>query len=176
MADLTNETKQGKFDGTANPYAEAVKKEVKDQYMMGEFLLVAPLFNMDNGRKVILPKGNWYDFYTGKYVGNGEIIQVEDGFEQVPLFVKDGGIIPMMPAIRQTSEWKPNTPLEIRVYGKASGKFILYDDDGTTFDFEKGDYTSKLLKVANGKGSMEDIKTSDNWVYGNVTWNFMSKD
>lgn len=172
--EASTEIEAGKLDGTKNPYAEALKKEVKDQYMMGEFLLVAPLFNMDSGREVILPKGNWYDFYTGKYVGNGEIIRVNDDFEQIPLFVKDGGIIPMMPAIRQTSEWKENTPLEIRVYGKAKGEFVLYDDDGKTFDFEKGDYTTKLLKVENGIGSIEDIKSSDNWVYGDVEWKFMS--
>lgn len=173
--EVSTETDAGKLDGTKNPYAEAVKKEVKDQYMMGEFILVAPLFSMDQGRKVILPKGNWYNFYTGEYVGNGEIIQVDDGFEQIPLFVKDGGIIPMMPAIRQTSEWRDNTPLEIRVYGKANGSFILYDDDGQTFDYEKGKYTTKKLQVENGKGRIEGINTSENWVYGEVNWNFMTK-
>jgi alpha-D-xyloside xylohydrolase len=173
--ELTTEVEEGKFDETKNPYAEALKKEVKDQYMMGEFLLVAPLFSMDEGRKVILPKGNWYDFYTGEYIGNGEIIEVENGFEKIPLFVKDGGIIPLMPAIRQTSEWKENTPLEIRVYGKSNGSFLLYDDDGKTFNFEKGEYTTKLLKAGNGNGTIEDMHASDNWIYGDVRWKFMTK-
>ena len=53
----------------------------------------------------------------------------------------------MMPAIRQTSDWKENTPLEIRVYGNAPGSFVLYDDDGKTFNFEKGKYTTKMLKA-----------------------------
>ena len=70
------ETVEKDFNATENPYSEALKKEVKDQYMMGEFLLVAPLFNMESERKVILPNGNWYDFYTGEYVGNGEIVTV----------------------------------------------------------------------------------------------------
>lgn len=170
------EVEQTKLDGTKNPYSEAVKHEVKDQYMMGEFLLVAPLFNMDEGRKVILPKGNWYDFYTGKFVGNGEIIQVENGFEKIPLFVKDGGIIPMIPKIRQTSEWVKNTPLEIRVYGNAPSSFVLYDDDGKTFDFEKGEYTTKTLKAENGKGTIEDLHSSDSWIYGDVSWKFMMKE
>jgi len=169
------ETVEKDFDATENPYSEAVKNEVKDQYMMGESILVAPLFNMENGRSVILPKGNWYDFYTGEYVGNGEIIEVKQGFENIPLFVKDGGIIPMMPKIRQTSEWVENTPLEIRVYGTASGEFVLYDDDGTTFDFEKGEFTTKLMKASNGAGNTEVIHTSSNWIYGEVTWNFMTK-
>jgi alpha-D-xyloside xylohydrolase len=163
------------FDATENPYNEALKKEVKDQYMMGEFLLVAPLFNGDEGRKVILPKGNWYDFYTAKYAGNGEIIQVENGFENIPLFVKDGAIIPVIHTIRQTSEWKENTPLEIRVYGNTSSKFILFDDDGKTFNFEKEEYTTKLLIVANGKGTIKDLHNSSIWNYGEVEWRFMTE-
>ena len=164
------------FDATENPYSEAIKKEVKDQYMMGEFLLVAPVFSMESERKVILPKGNWYDFYTGEFAGNGEIIKIENKLDKIPLFVKDGGIIPMIPKIRQTSEWTANTPLEIRVYGNASGNFVLYDDDGKTFNFEKGEYTTKLLKTENGKGTIENIHHSDVWNYGEVEWNFMSKN
>ena len=169
-----SEVVEKEFDATANPYAEATKKEIKDQYMMGQNVLVAPLFADDEGRSVILPKGNWYDFYTGKYVGNGEIIQVEKGFEKIPLFVKDGGIVPMIPKIRQTKEWKTETPLEIRVYGNAPGELVLYDDDGTTFNYEKGNYTTKKLKAANGKGSIEDLHNSDQWVYSNIQWKFMS--
>ena len=57
-----------------NPYAEATSKEIKDQYMAGEYLLVAPLFTGQTTRKVVLPKGKWFDFYTGEYVGDGEIL------------------------------------------------------------------------------------------------------
>ncbi|QGY44515.1 DUF5110 domain-containing protein [Maribellus comscasis] len=168
------EVEETKFNATKNPYSEAVKKEVKDQYMMGKNILVAPLFAGDKGRDVILPEGNWYDFYTGKLVGNGEIIHVKDGFENIPLFVKDGGIIPMIPKIRQTSEWVQNTPLEIRVYGTAPGELVLYDDDGSTFNFENGSYTTKKLTATNGKGSIEDLHNSDQWVYGDVRWKFMN--
>jgi alpha-D-xyloside xylohydrolase len=144
--------------------------------MMGEFLLVAPLFNMESERKVILPKGNWYDFYTGEYVGNGEIITVSPGLDKIPVFAKDGAIIPMIQKIRQTSEWVKNTPLEIRVYGTAAEEFVLYDDDGKSFNFEKGEFTTKLLKVENGKGIVEDIHQSENWSFGEVSWNIMTKN
>lgn len=169
-------SEKAKFDDTKNPYSEALKKEVKDQYMMGEFILVAPLFAGDSGRTVILPKGNWYDFYTGKFVGNGEIIRVEKDFEQIPLFVKDGGIIPMIPGIRQTADWKEKTPLEIRVYGNVPNEFILYDDDGLSYDFEKGIFTTKKLRVENRQGRVEDLQTSEFWNFGEVSWNFMTKE
>ena len=82
----------------------------------------------------------------------------------------------MMPAIRQTSEWVKNTPLEIRVYGNAPGSFIIYDDDGKTFNFEKGKYTTKKLSTEIRKGTIENLHNSENWIYGDVTWKFMSKE
>jgi alpha-D-xyloside xylohydrolase len=62
------------------------------------------------------------------------------------------------------------------VYGKAAGEFVLYDDDGKSFNFEKGEYTTKMLKAESGKGSVEDLHSSDSWIYGEVEWNFMSKE
>lgn len=172
---FSSEEARADISSDANPYAVAVKKEIKDQYMMGESILVAPLFLWKNERDVVLPKGNWYDFYTGDYVGNGEIIHIEAGLDKIPLFVKDGGIIPMIPSIRQTSEWKENTPLEVRVYGKKNGTFVLYDDDGQTFNYQQGEFTLKKLKALNGEGIIEDMKVDGSWTYGDVSWNFMTK-
>jgi alpha-D-xyloside xylohydrolase len=164
----------GNLDSSENPYALPESKEIKDQYMMGDFILVAPMFAYQEERTVVLPKGNWYDFYTGKYAGNGEIITVSAGLDKIPLFVMDGGIIPMMPPIRQTKEWKEDTPLEIRVYGKAGNSFVLYDDDGSTYDFEKGNYTTKLLTVKEGKGIIEKVHSRGPWTYGEISWKFMT--
>ena len=158
-----------------NPYANAIQKEIKDQYMMGGSILVAPLFNWNTKRDVVLPQGNWYDFYTGELAGNGEVIHIDAGMDKIPLFVKNGAIIPMMPAVRQTSEWKENTPLEVRVYGKMDGEFELYDDDGKTFDYEKGKYTIKGLIVNQGKGTVESIHDGGSWTYGDISWNYISK-
>src|SRR3546814_19714326 len=65
-----------------NPYVQAITREVKDQYMAGEYLLVAPLFAGEESRKVILPREKWYDFYTGAYVGGGEVITVTHRSEE----------------------------------------------------------------------------------------------
>ena len=76
-------TKKGKISSTRNPYAMALKKEVKDQYMMGEYLLVAPMFKGQKSRKIILPQGKWYDFYTGKFVGDGKVITAKHGLDNI---------------------------------------------------------------------------------------------
>ncbi|MCX6227246.1 MAG: DUF5110 domain-containing protein [Bacteroidia bacterium] len=145
--------------------------EIKDQYLVGDNLLVAPLFTDETERKVILPPGKWFDFYTGRLAGEGTLT-VKPGLDKIPLFVRDGGIIPMIPPIRQTSEWKNDLPLDIRVYGKADGSFNLYNDDGKTFNFEKGDYSIQKLEAKAGKGTATQIK-SDSFGYTRIAWKFL---
>lgn len=166
---------KGNLSSTENPYAEAIKREVKDQYMMGKYILVAPMFKGQEERKVVLPQGKWYDFYTGKYVGNGEIIIAKHGLDKIPLYVKDGAIIPTMPAQRQLSKLAKDLPLTVKVYGMSNGEFTLYDDDGKTFDYEKGKYTTKKFIVKNGKGKVEISKDGGVWSYGDINWKFMTK-
>ncbi len=162
-----------------NPYAEATSKEIKDQYMAGEYLLVAPLFTGQTTRKVILPKGKWYDFYTGIYAGDGEIITVTPGLDKIPVYVKDGAIIPMMPARLQAPKAGEKVDLEIRYYGEKPGRYILYDDDGETFNYEKGEYSWREIKVEKDKkqqlkGTISaPVKDKPNTI-GQVTWKFMT--
>ena len=170
---MKNEVLKTVLDGTKNPYEEHAVKSLKDQYMMGESIMVAPLFAGETSREVILPKGNWYDFYTGKYIGNGEPVNIECGLDKIPLFVKDGAIIPRMPAIRQTNEWTDNIPLEVRHYGEADGKFQLYDDDGNSYDYEKGKYTLKEFRYENHRGKVKSLKENGAWSYGKITWKKM---
>ena len=162
-----------------NPYLEAVNKEVKDQYMSGEYLLVAPMFIGQESRTVLLPQGRWYDFYTGKFVGDGEEIKVTPGLDRIPVFVKDGGIIPMMETRLHAPAKGEKVNIEILHYGENPGSYTLYDDDGETFDYEKGDYSwRKITVVKNKKGKWEGQITKaekdkpDN--IGKVTFKYMS--
>ncbi len=162
-----------------NPYLEAVTKEIKDQYMAGEYLLVAPMFAGQTTRKVVLPKGDWYDFHTGKYAGNGETITVTPGLDRIPVYVKDGGIIPMMEPRLHAPAAGEKVNLEIRHYGKAEGSYRLYDDDGETFDYEKGAFSWRELKVTRQKdgklkGSVSKAEKGKPNSVASVTWKFMS--
>ncbi|WP_183557835.1 TIM-barrel domain-containing protein [Mucilaginibacter sp. SP1R1] len=138
-----------------NPYGKLTIKEVKDQYMAGENLLVAPMFTGETSRKVILPKGKWFDFYTGKYAGNGEVISVTPGLDKIPVYVKDGGIIPMMPVMLHAPGKNEKVDLEMRYYGEKPGYYMLYDDDGETFDYEKGSYSFRQIKVELKNGTLK---------------------
>jgi alpha-glucosidase (family GH31 glycosyl hydrolase) len=163
-----------------NPYAVAVLKEIKDQYMAGEYLLVAPLFTGQKTRKVVLPKGKWFDFYTGAYAGDGEVLSIEPGLNKIPVYVKDGGIIPMMKPMLHAPKANEKVDLEIRFYGSKPSKYILYDDDGETFNYEKGEFTFREIKIDKSKaglftGSISEAPAGKPNTIGNVTWRFMTE-
>jgi alpha-D-xyloside xylohydrolase len=92
-------------------YDENVKN-IGDQYMFGPSFLVAPVYRYKaRTREVYLPKScGWYDFYSGKYFSGGQVIEAEAPYERIPLFVKEGSVIPVGPAIQYTDE-KPADPI-----------------------------------------------------------------
>lgn len=169
------------LNSTDNPYAMAVRQDIRDQYMLGDYLLVAPLFTGEGKRKVILPGGKWFDFYTGKFVGEGETIEVDQSAkpDRIPLFVKDGGIIPMIPPVLHSPAKDQILPLTIRHYGSKENSWNLYDDDGETFDFEKGNYSWTKLEVK--KDQNESLKGNDQFStgkqfrYNSIKWEYMTK-
>lgn len=163
-----------------NPYLERMTHEIKDEYLAGDALLVAPLFVGETEREVVLPPGKWYDFYTGKYAGNSEVIKVRPGLERIPVFVRDGAIIPMMEPRLHAPVAGEVVNIEFRHYGTADGFLRLYDDDGETYNYEKGEYSWREVKVIRNKkgkliGSISKVEKGKPNTIGSVTWKFMSE-
>jgi alpha-D-xyloside xylohydrolase len=113
--------------------------DIGDQYMFGPSILVAPVFKYKaRTREVCFPStAGWYDFYTGKYIIGGQKIEVDAPYERLPLFIREGSIIPFGPAISFTDE-KPADPLTLYVYAGRDCAFTLYEDEGTNYNYEKG--------------------------------------
>ncbi len=103
-----------------------------DQAYVGDWLLVAPYFptipgHSNNKRSVWLPKGTWYDWFTGeKHTGEKTITYDVSGYK-LPLFVKAGAIIPMGPAMQHVGE-VPENPITLRIYPSGSTEFTLWED------------------------------------------------
>ena len=88
-----------------------------------------------------LPKGTeWYDFWTGKQYKGGQNVTIETAFDRVPMFVRAGSIVPMGPEMQYVGE-KSWDNLELRVYPGADGQFVLYEDEGDSYNYEKGAYS-----------------------------------
>jgi alpha-D-xyloside xylohydrolase len=134
--------------GVTDADGNCLAAEVDDAYMMGDSLLVAPVFAGQRSREVYLPEGTWHDFETGAPVAGGRRFRIYPGLETLPLYVRAGGIVPLMPPMPRAPRAGETVPLEIRHYGSAPGVFQLFDDDGETFDYERGACRWRTLKVS----------------------------
>ncbi len=127
--------------------------QVEDQFMFGPSILVAPFYGKTGwSREIVLPEGNWYSFRRGSYAGSGGRIRVTDESGEIPLYVREGSIIPMLKEPVANTEQAYGRPLEVRFYGRNGGTFDLYEDDGKTFDYEKGRYRIRRLTVSKDAG------------------------
>lgn len=115
---------------------------VNDQYLFGPAFLVSPVHEFKaRSRSVYLPAGaDWYDFYTGSRHAGGRRIEADAPLARMPLFVKAGSIVPIGPEVQHTGE-KPGGPITLYVYAGRSGAFELYEDDGVTYGYEKGQFS-----------------------------------
>ncbi len=122
--------------------ADKKVRNLGDQYMFGPAFLVAPVYEYGaRSRKVYLPESTqWYDFYSGAAVANGTQT-VAAPYERIPLFVRAGSIIPFGPDI-QWSDQKAADNITLYVYAGANGKFTLYEDEGTNYNYEKGQFAN----------------------------------
>jgi alpha-D-xyloside xylohydrolase len=135
--------------------------DINDQYMFGKSLLVAPVtqamyvkpvaagtrdtlsadFSIVKTRETYLPAGTtWYDFWTGEKLTGGQKTNKQTPIDIIPLYVKAGSIIPWGPTVQYANEKKWDN-LEIRIYGGQDGDFVLYEDEGDNYNYEKGQYT-----------------------------------
>lgn len=162
---------EGELDSEHNPYALAQVVEKNDQYLCGPSILVAPFYGKyATERSVSLPAGNWYDFYTGELAGNNETIQVNaaDLKDRIPLFVRDGAVIPMLANSVLNTESAKGADLILRHYGKKAGTCDIYEDDTTTFDYQQGNYRMRTVTVTSDGKSTQQINGSGPALYGEI--------
>ena len=89
-----------------------------------------------------LPKGAlWYDFWTNKTYKGGQTVTLQTSLDRVPMFVRAGSILPLGPEMQYVGE-KAWDHLEIRIYPGADGSFTLYEDEGDSYNYEKGVYAT----------------------------------
>ncbi|HMT67876.1 MAG TPA: glycoside hydrolase family 31 protein, partial [Bacteroidales bacterium] len=116
--------------------------DIADQYMFGPSLMVNPVTEYKvRSRKVYLPSAyGWYDVRTGRHYAGGTVVEADAPYEWMPLFAREGSLIPTGPDIQYTGE-KEADPLTLWVYAGADGAFELYEDEGDNYNYEDGAYT-----------------------------------
>ena len=132
---------------------EAVRRG--DQYLWGRDILVAPVTTKGaSSRRIYLPRGRWYDFWTNDAHDGGREIDRAVDLETMPLFVRAGAILPLGPVKQYTSE-TIGEPMTLQIYPGADGSATVYEDDGATFDFERGEWMGLEARWTDGPRRLE---------------------
>jgi alpha-D-xyloside xylohydrolase len=116
---------------------------IGDQFLLGPALMASPVYAYRARRRdVYLPEGaDWYDFWTGEHFAGGHRIHAAAPFERLPVHARAGSIVPMGPELEHTGE-KPADPLTLWVYTGADARFELYEDDGVSYGYESGAFST----------------------------------
>ena len=145
--------------------ADRKARETADEYMFGPAFLVSPVATYKaRSRAVYLPAGaDWYDFWSGTLHSGGQTIEAPAPYDSMPLYIRAGSMVPFGPEIQYTTE-KKSDPITLFIYQGSDGAFTLYEDDGLTYNYEKGmfsriplhwDDAARTLSIGKRQGSFE---------------------
>lgn len=122
--------------------ADKYVRNISDEYMLGSFVLVAPVIAPGKeAREVYLPDGDWYDYYTGEKYSGGRYILADAPLDKVPVFIKAGAIIPVADGEIRSTEDITEDKISILTY-PGKGSFVHYQDDNETFAYRNGAYNA----------------------------------
>ena len=141
----------------AYPKEEEAYK-VGNQYFFGSELLVAPITSRMNQKTFLgsvdvwLPEGRWTDIYTDAIYEGGKMIKMHRGLESIPVLAKEGAIIPLS-SDDKNNNWKNPKDMTLRIY-RGNNTFDLYEDDGETNEYKKGNFAITKYTVSENDGNL----------------------
>jgi alpha-glucosidase len=119
---------------------DAIARARGDEYLWGRDLLVAPVTEKGaTTKKIYLPRGQWFDYWTEQPVEGGREVSSDVDLETMPLYARAGTILPLAP-VKQHSAEPTEAAMTIVVYPGSDGSYTLYEDDGQSFDYRKGEW------------------------------------
>lgn len=131
-----------------------------DEFMFGDALLVCPVYEYGaRSRKVYLPEGRWYDWYSGTALEGGREIIADAPYDRIPLFARAGQIVPEGADIQYTAQDDGRT-LTLKIFSGKDAVYSLYEDDGLTYGYERGEYC-RYPMVWNNEASTLTIKARE---------------
>jgi len=126
-----------------------------DEFIFGDSILVCPILEPNSkGRRMYIPRGNWYNFWTDEVVEGGREVWVDADLDSMPIFIKEGAVIPKYPVQQYVDEKKFNE-ITLDVYFKiGTEKSQLFDDAHDGYDYKKGRYSLRTFKVTGKKNEL----------------------
>jgi alpha-glucosidase (family GH31 glycosyl hydrolase) len=123
---------------------------ITDSWMLGDAILAAPVLNPgEASRRVYLPAGDWFDYWSDAPQQGGRSVDVPndtEGWTNIPMFVRAGSIVATEP-VRQFTGAPSGGQVTLDVWPDVHRKahFDFYDDDGSTYDYERGSFRSQAV-------------------------------
>ena len=146
-------------------------RKLDNAFMFGDSLLAAPFLGEAASRKIVLPRGvAWYELKTKQWHQGGTNITVSGSPGEMPLFVRENSLLPLAEPVQQI-DGATVFEITVKVFGERPTPFTLFEDDGTTFDFESGAASRVVLtcdQAAGGKAERTGAFTG--WRYKIVRW------
>ena len=135
---------------------------IDDQYFFGDQLLVCPVIEKGaRSRTLYLPEGTWIDYWSGEKYSGKQYIITKTQLDKLPIFVKAGAIIPMQPDMQYFGE-KPIDPVTLDIYPAGNSDYKLYEDDGKSLNYQKGEFALTEIKCSENTQSVSiDILPSE---------------
>ncbi|MBN2310622.1 MAG: glycoside hydrolase [Candidatus Hydrogenedentes bacterium] len=130
-------------------------RAVDDAFLVGDGLLVAPVFEGQDGRSVYLPGGGrWFDFWSHKAYEGGQAHDIAADLDTIPVFVREGSIVPLAQPVQWIAD---DTCFDLTVYtfGDPCRPFTLFEDDGRTWAFDDGAFNRLELAWDSASGPRE---------------------
>jgi alpha-glucosidase len=161
-----------------------------DAWMFGDNMLVSPVVTNYSAttKSVYLPQGNWVNFWTDAVYAGGSNVTIPVSLDSIPVLVKQGAVIPRQAVVQYINNYPitQNTnnaivPVTFHVYGGANGSFEYFDDDGVTYNYEKGQYraivythtssaSDEQVAIGAGTGSYTPTDSSGYFVFHGISW------
>ena len=127
--------------------------QLHDQVLLGPQLLAAPMYHPGREhRHVYLPADAWYDWWTDELIAGPTHLLAHAPLEHMPLYVRAGAIIPSGPDLHNADE-RPLDPLTLDLY-LGNGAFTLYEDDGHSFAYEHGQFSTTTYTLQQTKDQL----------------------
>ncbi len=150
----------------------------EDMFMVGDHLLVAPILEEGSReRDLVLPPGEWYDFWTGiRYVG-GQSVRIAAPLSRIPLFVKAGTVLPMWEPVFNVDQFDWQR-LHLYIYppGGEETTSILYTDAGEGWAYKEGEYHLDIFQVTPHDSRVKwtwTVQHNGYWPYEEVIVHFV---